>query len=43
MTLCFYRRIRDEKRFASIEELQARIALDADFVKEFFASNAPED
>lgn len=43
MTLSFYRRIRDEKRFASIEELQARIALDADFVKEFFASNALED
>lgn len=35
--LTFYRRIRDEHRFNSIEELQARLAIDADTVRDYFS------
>ena len=32
--IAFYRRIRDERRFSSIEALQKQLALDADKVRE---------
>ena len=34
MTLSFYRRVRDEHRFASIEDLQKQLSEDADTVRE---------
>ena len=34
--LSFYRRIRDEHRFANIEQLQKQLAIDADQVKAYF-------
>ena len=37
MRLYFYRRIRDERRFSSIEELQKQLAMDADKVREIFS------
>lgn len=39
MKLSFYRRIRDEHRFANIEELQKQLAIDADQVKDYFKGN----
>ena len=33
LQLRFYRRVRDEQRFASIEALQAQLAVDADNVR----------
>lgn len=38
MRLAFHRRLRDEKRFDNIAELQARLAVDSDMVREFFSS-----
>ena len=37
MRLEFYRRIRDEHRFNSIEELQKQLAIDADKVRDYFS------
>ena len=37
LRLHFLRRVRDEHRFGSIEELQAQLALDADCVRAIFA------
>ncbi len=39
MGLTFYRRIRDEHRFQSIEDLQARLGLDANAVREYFSQH----
>ena len=34
----FYRRIRDEKRFSSVEELRTQILRDAEDTKEYFGA-----
>jgi riboflavin kinase / FMN adenylyltransferase len=34
--LSFYRRIRDETKFASVDELKARIALDVETARSYF-------
>ena len=39
MRIAFYRRVRDEHRFDSIEELQARLAIDADTVRQMLSES----
>lgn len=38
MRLAFHRRLRDEQRFENIADLQARLAVDSDMVRDFFSS-----
>lgn len=40
MEVCFHTRIRDERKFAGIDELRAQIARDIDTAKKFFSERA---
>ena len=41
ITVIFRHKIRDEQKFGSLQELQARIAIDVQTVRDFFAKDMP--